>query len=114
MTRKRRNLHVTPEIQTVMEAFVLPKMARQRCISAVPQRRGYHDGKLYKLFETACDGLKMTGMKCPHRGTDLTNCPVVEGVVTCPAHGMRWRVEDGSLVKNGEKQAGEICINRNG
>lgn len=36
---------------------------------------------------------------CPHKGIDLTTCPVVDGVVTCPGHGLRWNVETGKLVR---------------
>lgn len=36
---------------------------------------------------------------CPHRGINLTTCPVVYGVVTCPGHGLRWNVETGKLVR---------------
>lgn len=36
---------------------------------------------------------------CPHKGIDLTGCPVVDGVVTCPGHGLRWHVETGKLVR---------------
>jgi hypothetical protein len=36
---------------------------------------------------------------CPHKGTDLTTCPVVDGIVTCPGHGLRWNVTTGKLVR---------------
>lgn len=28
--------------------------------------------------------------KCPHRGFDLTNIEVVDGVITCPLHGLKF------------------------
>lgn len=36
---------------------------------------------------------------CPHRGYDLSREPVVDGVVTCPLHGLRWNVETGACVQ---------------
>lgn len=36
---------------------------------------------------------------CPHKGTNLTTCSVVDGVVTCPGHGLRWNVTTGKLVR---------------
>lgn len=38
---------------------------------------------------------------CPHRGVDMTSIPPVDGIVTCPAHGLRWRAETWELVPHG-------------
>lgn len=71
-----------------------------QCLREQPQKPLYYGNELYKIFESACDdGRRMVGLKCPHKGTDLSTCPVVDGVVTCPAHGLRWRVANGDLVK---------------
>ena len=32
---------------------------------------------------------------CPHRGYDLTGTPSVNGVITCPLHGLQWCDETG-------------------
>lgn len=44
-------------------------------------------------------GVQMKKMICPHRGISLAACPVVNGVVTCPGHGLKWNVETGKLVR---------------
>lgn len=36
---------------------------------------------------------------CPHRGYDLSREPVVDGIVTCPLHGLRWNVGTGTCVQ---------------
>ncbi|MCY4364605.1 MAG: Rieske 2Fe-2S domain-containing protein [Chloroflexi bacterium] len=36
-------------------------------------------------------------MKCPHRGTDLRGLEVRNGKVTCPLHGLSWRLKTGRL-----------------
>lgn len=50
--------------------------------------------RLSEHYEGAC--LKRN--VCPHRGYDLSREPVVDGVVTCPLHGLRWNVETGARV----------------
>lgn len=39
------------------------------------------------------------GMICPHKGVCLATMPVIDGVVECPAHGLRWDVATGRLVE---------------
>ena len=36
-------------------------------------------------------------MTCPHREGDLRASPVVDGVVTCPLHGLSWDLRTGRL-----------------
>ena len=43
-------------------------------------------------------GAKMKNMRCPHHGTNLTSCKPVNGVVTCPQHGLRWNIKTGELI----------------
>ena len=38
---------------------------------------------------------KMKDMKCPHHNTNLTSCKAVNGVLTCPMHGLRWDITTG-------------------
>ena len=38
------------------------------------------------------------GMVCPHRGIPLESVRAMDGIVTCPGHGLRWNVETGELV----------------
>lgn len=48
-----------------------------------------------KLKEKYKDSCLVKDMKCPHRGIDLSGCKPVEGIITCPAHGLRWNAETG-------------------
>jgi nitrite reductase/ring-hydroxylating ferredoxin subunit len=36
--------------------------------------------------------------RCPHKGTLLTSCPSERGVVTCPAHGLRFNKKTGACL----------------
>lgn len=38
--------------------------------------------------------------KCPHRGYDLTNEIPIDGVITCPLHGLRFDAETKKLLTN--------------
>lgn len=38
-------------------------------------------------------GKKLKCKRCPHKGVDLSTIPVVDGVITCPAHGLRYDAE---------------------
>lgn len=44
---------------------------------------------------------------CPHRGIPLAGCPVKNGVVICPGHGLAWNVETRKLVPRQSK----LCVN---
>lgn len=37
------------------------------------------------------DGMKAHNMRCPHQGFDLSQCPVKNGVIECPLHGLKFR-----------------------
>lgn len=51
-------------------------------------------------LETAHEGARLKcGKVCPHRGMPLAGCPVNDGIVVCPAHGLAWDLESGALVK---------------
>ena len=50
--------------------------------------------KLVSTYATC----RLKNMTCPHRNISLANCPVVNGIVTCPGHGLRWNVETGKVV----------------
>ena len=43
------------------------------------------------------------GMICPHRGADLSGLEIKDGVVECPLHGLRWRVETGRMEPRGRQ-----------
>lgn len=37
-------------------------------------------------------------MNCPHQGINLKNIQPVNGIITCPGHGLRYFASDGTLV----------------
>lgn len=69
---------------------------RRRCLREMPP----HHAHLPTLEEThAADTLRGACKVCPHRGIPLASLPAVDGVVTCPGHGLRWNVATGALVR---------------
>lgn len=41
--------------------------------------------------------VRMHDMICPHKKANLRSCEVIDNVVTCPCHGLKWNVKTGSL-----------------
>ena len=39
----------------------------------------------------------ITNNKCPHRGFDLSQIVPVDGIITCPLHGLRFHSESGNI-----------------
>lgn len=58
-----------------------------------------HAAKWIPELECAYAGSQMKNMRCPHRGIPLDGLSVMDDVVTCPAHGLRWNVKTGALVR---------------
>jgi hypothetical protein len=53
-----------------------------------------------RRLETAYADAKLPeSLKCPHRGIPLAGVPVVNGMVTCPGHGLQFCVKTGRLVR---------------
>ena len=50
----------------------------------------FNDGQQYHAIDDLC----------PHMGASLGSGPVVDGVVTCPWHAWRFRLEDGAWCDN--------------
>jgi len=38
--------------------------------------------------------------KCPHRGYDLSQVEAVDGIITCPLHGLKFNAETKQLIKS--------------
>lgn len=77
---------------------------RLKCKREMPEfpLRPYGKNVVHWLedLETAQENSRLKcGMICPHRGLPLAGCPVNDGIVVCPAHGLAWDVESGALVK---------------
>lgn len=52
--------------------------------------------ELEQEFESARLGPNLI---CPHRGMPINGCPIKDGNVVCPGHGLRWNIETGELDK---------------
>lgn len=73
-----------------------PVMKRKKCLRGpVEFPVVAWTGKL----ETAYECARMKAGICPHQGAPLAGLPVVDGMVTCPLHGLRWRIGTGELVR---------------
>lgn len=56
------------------------------------------------LVEDQCESMSVTKCgKCPHRGTPLGHQPVVDGVVVCPAHLLKWDKATGGMIRRTKK-----------
>jgi hypothetical protein len=81
------------------------KLRRLLCKRAMPTFPGSSHlsakwgGKLEAAFAECT--LK-PGLVCPHRGIPLADFVQPDGTVTCPAHGLRWDVTTGKLLKRAE------------
>lgn len=57
-----------------------------------------------KQFVADHAGKKMKGCdRCPHKGVALASMPVVDGRITCPAHGLKFDCETKECVSRWEK-----------
>ena len=50
-----------------------------------------------KLKEAMKDSV-MQNLTCPHHKTSLKSCKAVDGVLTCPQHGLKWNIKTGKQV----------------
>ena len=72
---------------------------RMKCKRPMPEFPGETLVKWLPKLEQLFENRTMTNMICPHRGMPLTGCPVKDGVVVCPGHGLAWNIENGRLAK---------------
>lgn len=70
------------------------RVSRLRCKRELPAYPHYIAHWQRKLEQHHAADCLRRGV-CPHRGYDLSREPVVDGVVTCPLHGLRWDVSTG-------------------
>lgn len=79
--------------------FQGPELRRIKCKRDWPEFPYYKAKWLPELNAAMRGKCLKTGMVCPHRGLPLSGAPVVDGVVTCVGHGLRWNVATGELVE---------------
>lgn len=80
-----------------------PEYRRKKCqrmMPTFPRAEAVFMPALERAYVTH----RMRRGRCPHKGIDLTNCPVIDGIVTCPAHGLRWHVDTGALAPWGKRK----------
>jgi len=85
-----------------------PEYRKRRCfreqpdwsawLTATRPRRPDKMAKLERVTLAGGQTLKACRV-CPHRGLHLGSMPVVDGIITCPGHGLRWHASTGELVR---------------
>jgi hypothetical protein len=99
---RRRNKNVTIFDNVIVEHvhYAMPKLeppqpVALRCIRRLP---AYSPPWWHTALELAYANARVTDCgRCPHRGIPLASVPVVDGVKTCPAHGLAWNAATGAL-----------------
>lgn len=56
---------------------------------------GFTSSNARDFYNVHMKKLDLTKMKCPHRGFDLRSCPVINGKIECPLHGLTWHAATG-------------------
>ena len=90
-------LHARPEVHP--KGLPAPVMKRMKCKMEFPEFPEHVARWLHELRKKYAGCKLKPGMVCPHRGVPLASLPSVDGIVTCPAHGLKWNVETGELVQ---------------
>ncbi|MFQ3650597.1 MAG: Rieske (2Fe-2S) protein [Gemmataceae bacterium] len=67
------------------------------------------DGKLIAVFRCG-DHVQAIDDMCPHMGASLAGGHVQDGIVTCPWHAWRFRLEDGSWADNPRIRIGHYPV----
>lgn len=83
-----------------LEGLPAPRNLLLQCLRPMDDRaRAFADAEFMDGLRAAhADKRLGPNMTCPHKGACLKSQPVVDGVVTCPQHGLRWNVATGELV----------------
>ena len=80
--------------QIVLDGPVVKRRLCRREFGDYPR----HKSGWQPILDSAYRDCKLKpGMVCPHRGIPLESVRAVDGVVTCPGHGLRWNVKTGAL-----------------
>lgn len=93
---RQRSIATSPNPNVILAR---PELRRAKCIrEMVPYPIAHVERAWMAKLRPAYADCKMKNMICPHRGLPLDTLPVIDGVVTCPGHGLRWRVDTGEMV----------------
>ena len=77
--------------------YVIMKCIRTRVLSVTPTEYIYKSKLKHQCIHKG---------KCPHRGYDLTHEPVIDGVITCPLHGLKFDGVDKKLLNKPTHELG--------
>lgn len=76
-----------------LEGIVYRRLKCRRELPPYP----YEQARWLPKLELAYAHARLKNGICPHKGVNLRSCPIMNGIVTCPAHGLRWQVDSGEL-----------------
>lgn len=66
-----------------------------------PHPNYYQGARWLPALTEAMADRRMVDRICPHRGASLCGIePDADGIIECPAHGLRWRVDTGEVVRS--------------
>lgn len=92
---QRRSWHstITPKSEV--------KFLTLECIREMPIQRLFTG--FGKQFIQDHQDKKLKCARCPHKGTNLASMPVVNGVVTCPSHGLTFNKKNSKCLNKEKK-----------
>ncbi len=57
--------------------------------------------KFLTALDNLCIGKRISDKICHHRGYNMAQVPEIDGCITCPLHGAKWKVATGEYVPSG-------------
>jgi hypothetical protein len=84
------------------ERSLTPTLKSRYCKRLMPNyREAAFTGEYYQAFEDRFESSKIKLDKpiCPHQGTPLGGISAVDGIVSCPTHGLGFCAKSGAMVR---------------
>ena len=75
-------------------------------IGAIPEGQGEPfevNGRVVAVFNDGGEYFAIDDL-CPHMGASLSAGPLEDGIVSCPWHAWRYKISDGTWVRQPESQ----------
>lgn len=91
---------IRPSSEAIASIPTLKRRKYQREHGVIAWSRARWMKELQDAYAHAC----MKQGVCPHQGAPLKGIAVVDGVVTCPLHGLKWVVATGRLLRRVESR----------
>ncbi len=95
----------TSDLETYQITPIVRRLKCRRDMFVFPHVQRTH--KFINKLETSFDAAKLQGGVCPHKGFNLNQCPVRDGHVVCPLHGLQWNKATGELAPRTTKATWE-------